>query len=168
MRGSLFLGVCEIPEDACRVLISADSFSDMDTSPCEAGYISSSFHSGPEEQLSDPSLVLSGVLSCLSLSRVGVSHLHWLCAVFQLELWLQTESLIDQFPKHSTFCILPLLLSLEQGCLPRGMSLLRGSDKIHRVNPSMLLGCSPTLSCSSSSSRLLVSQFPLSGSRRCC
>lgn len=151
----MFLGGCEIPEDACGALISADSFSGTDPSPCEGGCISSSLRSCPEEQLSDPPLALSGVLSFLSLSRVGVSHLHCLCAVFQPELWLHTKSLMDQFPKDSTFCVLPTLLSLEQGYLPRGMSLLQGTDRIHRLNPSVLLGCSPTLPCSSSSSPLL-------------
>lgn len=135
--------------------------------PVKQGYPSSSFRSGPEEQLSDPPPLLSGVLSCLSLSRVGISHLHWLCAGFQPELWLQTKSLTDQFPNHSTLCVRPPLVSVEQGCPPRGMSLLRGSDRTHRVNPSVLLGRSPLCHVAQVPA-LCWCQFPLSGSRRCC
>lgn len=72
VRGSLFLGVCAVPEDACRALISADSSSDTGTSPCEAP-------AAPEEQLSDLLSILWGFVVPVAVSCW--CHLHWLCAV---------------------------------------------------------------------------------------
>lgn len=157
VRGSLFLGVCAIPEDVCRALISADSFGDTDTSPCEATL--------PQQLLSLGSwgAALRSSLPSLWGFVVPVAVACW-CQSLALALccvpaWaLAADQELDRPISKTQHFVCPTPASQSWARLPAEGNVIAPRQW---QNPSGQSECAAgmftTLSCSSSSSPLLVS-----------